>query len=94
ENAFDEIDPDQAECEMSQGALTISLSGGARWILSQQPAVKQLWLAVASLGRAYHYNFDLSQGVWLDDKGEGLELLSHLQGLLATHAGLQIKFFA
>ena len=92
EASFEEIDPDQVECEVAQGALTLTLAGGARWVLSQQPPVRQLWLAVASRGRAYHFDYDPGGEAWRDDKGEGLELLSLLQGLLSEETGLQVKF--
>ena len=92
EAQFDEVDPDEVECEVAQGALTLTLQDGARWVLSQQPPVRQLWLAVASKGRAYHFDYDAANGRWIDDKGEGVELLSHLERLLAEVAELQVKF--
>lgn len=92
ESQFDAIDPDEVECEVAQGALTLTLADGARWVLSQQPPVRQLWLAVASKGRAYHFDYDAGSGRWLDDKGEGVELLSCLQGLLAEVAHVQVRF--
>ncbi|MBI4083670.1 MAG: iron donor protein CyaY [Candidatus Lambdaproteobacteria bacterium] len=88
--AFDKVDPDRAECEDALGTLTITLADGSRWILSTQPPVRQLWLAVASIGRAYHFSYHPETGQWLDDKGEGLELVSHLQGLLRRHAGVSL----
>ena len=90
--AFDEVDPDDAECEESLGSLAIVLADGSKWILSLQPPVRQVWLAVASIGRAFHFDYDPGSGTWIDDKGEGLELLSHLQNLLADVAGVQLKF--
>jgi len=92
EAAFDAVDPDQAECEGGLGQLTITLPGGARWILSRQPPVRQIWLAVASIGRAYHFSYDTAGDRWVDDKGEGLELLSHLARLLREEAGLELSF--
>jgi len=92
EAQFEDIDPDEVECEVAQGALTLTLAGGARWVLSQQPPVRQLWLAVASRGRAYHFDFDAGDGRWHDDKGEGVELLSLLAGLLAEEAGVSVQF--
>lgn len=90
DRAFEDIDPDDAECEISQGALTISLPDGAKWILSQQPPVRQMWLAVASLGRAYHFDYDSKAATWIDDKDHGRELLSHLTTLLRENAHIDI----
>ncbi len=92
QRAFDEVDPDEAECEESQGSLTILLPGGAKWILSVQPPVRQLWLAVASIGRAFHFDYDAGAHTWKDDKGEGIELLSYLETLLKEQAGVVTKF--
>lgn len=88
--ALDDVDPDEVECEESLGSLTIQLADGAKWILSVQPPVRQLWLAVASLGRAYHFNYHRESGTWRDDKGEGIELLSHLRTLLNDVAGVDV----
>lgn len=90
--AMDDVDPDVVESDLSQGTLTLQLADGARWILSGQPPVRQLWLAVASKGRAFHFDYDVATGKWRDDKGEGLELYSYLESLLAEVAGLKIRF--
>ncbi len=92
EAQFDQVDPDDVECEVAQGALTFTLQDGARWVLSQQPPVRQLWLAVASKGRAFHFDYDPASGRWRDDKGENVELLAYLEGLLEEVAGLRIEF--
>ena len=90
--AFDEVDPDVAECEESLGSLSIVLADGAKWILSVQPPVRQMWLAVASIGRAFHFNFDPATESWRDDKDNGIELLSYLEGLLKKVANLDLRF--
>ena len=92
EAQFDAVDPDEVECEVAQGSLTLTLSDGARWVLSQQPPVRQLWLAVASKGRAFHFDYDPASASWQDDKGEQVELLSYLEGLLQEVAGLSVHF--
>jgi len=91
DEAFEAVDPDDAECEISQGALTIMLPDGAKWILSQQPPVRQLWLAVASLGRAYHFDYDAAREAWIDDKAPERELLSHLTELLRDNAHISLS---
>lgn len=91
EQAFEAIDPDLAECEQSLGALTITLGDGSKCILSTQPSVSQIWLALASRGTAYHFNYDSSASQWKDDKGRGIELMSFLEGYLKEATGLSLK---
>jgi len=92
EAQFDQVDPDDVECDVAQGALTLTLRDGARWVLSQQPPVRQLWLAVASKGRAFHFDYRAADGRWHDDKGENVELLAYLEALLQEVAGLRVTF--
>lgn len=80
EAAFADVDPDRAECEQSMGSMTITLADRSRCILSAQPSVRQLWLALAAKGTAYHFNFDPATGRWVDDKGKGIELVGFLKG--------------
>lgn len=92
EKAFSDVDPDLSECEQSLGAMTIKFSDDSRCILSAQPSVRQLWVAVASLGRAYHFNYDRQKNCWLDDKGQGIELISFLQSYLKEKIGMDLPF--
>jgi CyaY protein len=89
---LDQVDPDAVEAEMSQGTLSLRLADGARWILSGQPPVRQLWLAVASKGRAFHFDYDPRSATWRDDKGEGVELFGCLESLLDEVAQVRVKF--
>jgi CyaY protein len=92
ERAFDDVDPDVAECTVQFGALTIAFPGGQRLILSSQPSVSQLWMAIAAKGVAYHFDYDHAKGEWRDDRGEGIEALSFLSKTLADVAGLRVEF--
>ena len=91
EKAMSEVDPDVAECDQSLGSLTITLADGSRCILSSQPSVQQLWLALASRGTAYHFIFDPARQAWIDDKGQGIEVLSFLTSYLHETTGLRIQ---
>jgi iron donor protein CyaY len=90
EKAFEEIDPDIAECEQTMGALTITFADRSRCILSAQPSVRQLWLALASQGTAYHFNYQDLSATWIDDKGRNVELVSFLEKYLKEATGLEI----
>lgn len=79
---LDSMDPDVVECQSQFGALTIIFSKGQRMILSAQPSVRQIWLAVAHLGKAHHFRYDQSTGQWLDEKNPDVELVQLLQKYL------------
>lgn len=87
ENALEAVDPDLIECEQSLGSMTLTFSDGARCILSAQPSVRQLWLALARDGTAYHFNYDPRLGQWHDDKGKGVELTQFLESYLSRVLG-------
>ena len=91
-DALEDVDPDRVECELTLGVLTLTLPGRIKIILSAQPSVRQLWLALASQGTAHHFGWDTTRGQWLDDKGRGLEVFSVLAEVLAQSAGLQVRF--
>ena len=41
EAQFEDIDPDAVECEVAQGALTLTLPDGARWVLAGAAGARQ-----------------------------------------------------
>lgn len=92
ESAFESVDPDIAECTQSLGSLIITLGGSSKIILSSQPSVKQIWLAIAAKGKAVHFVYDPGSARWLDDKGRGIELLTELSNTLGEAAKLNLRF--
>ncbi len=92
ERAFEGVDPDVVECEHSQGAMMFTLENGAKWVLSMQPPVRQMWLAVASRGRAHHFNYHSPTQKWIDDKDSNLELLAYLGRLVQEEAHINLAF--
>lgn len=88
--AFENVDPDVAEYELSQGAVTILFGDESRCILSTQPSVRQIWLAAASKGIAFHFDYQATSGKWMDDKGKGVELLSYVKSLVREVAGVDL----
>ncbi len=81
---------DVAEAEYAQGTLAI-LAGGKKIILSLQPPVQQIWLAVAAQGVAVHFSWNIDKQQWFDDKERGLELLFFLEQVLGRQ-GVKISF--
>jgi iron donor protein CyaY len=70
--AFEDVDPDLAEVSLALGTLTITYPGNMRMMLTPQPSPRQLWVAFRD--RAWHFNYDLGQKRWLDDRGLGIEV--------------------
>lgn len=89
EKAFDDIDPDLAEFSFSQGAATVQFSDGSKLILSQQPSVRQIWVAAASFGVALH--FDYVNGQWIDDKSKSTELNQFVSKVVLEKASIELK---
>jgi CyaY protein len=91
ERVFEDVDPDLVECEQNHGALTLSFADGSRCILSAQPSVRQLWLAVAARGIALHFVWDAAGRRWMDDKGKGIEVFAYLEQFLKEQTGQAFK---
>lgn len=92
ERAFDDVDPDVAECTVQFGALAVVFPNGSKLILSSQPSVQQLWMAVAAKGIAYHFDYDAKTKAWKDDKGQGVEPFAFLRNYLKESCGLELRF--
>lgn len=91
EAALESVDPDLAECEGSLGSLSIRFADGTKCILSAQPSVRQLWLALAAQGVAYHFNWNPAESHWVDDRGRGVELHALLEKVLSEKIGTPLK---
>jgi len=90
ENALENVDADLLECEHSSGGLTLLMKQGTRSILSAQPSVQELWLAMASEGQAFHFRLN-QEGKWVDTK-QNLELLPLLKEYFQRTLNLTIDF--
>jgi iron donor protein CyaY len=90
DHAFDQVDPDLAESNLSQGALTITMRGKQRLVLSPQPSPRQLWVAFRD--RAWHFDWNEGRQCWLDDRGQDTEVFSLVAQLTQDSAGLTLTF--
>jgi CyaY protein len=86
--AFEDVDPDLAESVIAQGTLTILFADGRRCILSPQTPVRQLWLAFRD--RAWHFDLHAESQRWLDDRGQGVELVSLVEQITREASGLTV----
>lgn len=90
DRAFDAVDPDLAESNPTQGALSITMRGGQRLILSPQPAPRQLWIAFKD--QAWHFDWDATRQCWLDDRGRDIEAFALVSKLTKQAAGIDIAY--
>jgi iron donor protein CyaY len=78
-DAFENIDPDDADVETAGNTLNITYRGGKRCVINTQGVTRQIWLAGAQSG--WHFSFDEPTQTWLHDKGSGDELFAVLARL-------------
>jgi CyaY protein len=86
--AFEAVDPDLAESDYAQGTLIITFAQSRKLIVSPQAPLRQIWLAFRD--RAWHFDEDAATGRWLDDRGQGVELLQLISDLAREHAGVAV----
>ena len=84
---FRVVGPAQADAETAGDVVTITFADGARVVMNTQRPARQVWLAGGA--RAWHFSYDESREAWMDDKGQGDELLATLRAL-AAHAGVEL----
>ena len=88
DRAFENVDPDLAESNLSQGALTVTMRGAQRLILSPPPSPRQLWVAFRD--RAWHFDWNEARSQWLDDRGQGVEVLTLIAEITLESAGVKL----
>jgi iron donor protein CyaY len=86
--AFADVDPDLAESDYAQGTLVVTFRQAHKLIVSPQTPLRQIWAAFRD--RAWHFALDEARGCWLDDRGQGVELVALVASLAREHAGVEI----
>ena len=89
EDAFDDVDPDQVDCERSGDVLTLAFADGGKCILNTQRPTRQLWLAASA--RAWHFSYDEAAGEWRDDKDASTELFATIARVVRERTGLAVE---
>ncbi|HIE64461.1 MAG: iron donor protein CyaY [Nitrospira sp.] len=87
ERELDRLDVD-LDYETSDGLLNLEFENGTKIILSRQTPLSQLWLATPT--GAYHFDYDVSQQVWLDEKDK-VTLFRVLSQHCTEHSGGEIN---
>jgi CyaY protein len=85
---FEDVDPDLADLESAGDVLRIDFADGRCIVLNTQRPARQLWMAGGK--SAWHFDYDVASGRWLDAKDARVELFAKLAELVASHAGVQL----
>ncbi len=80
ENRLDDLDPDEAEVELSQGVLTITLADENKIVINSHHAAGEIWMA--AFRQAWHFAPREADGKveWRTAKDELRSTLSRVLG--------------
>ena len=67
--AFDDVDSDDADLDVSGDVISIRFRDGTRAVLNTQRPARQLWLAGGA--SAWHFEHDAVADRWVDAKVSG-----------------------
>jgi CyaY protein len=88
--AFDDVDPDVADCETAGDVITLTLGGRAKCVVNTQRPARQIWLAANA--RGWHFSWDEAKKKWLDDRGQGEELFATIARIVKDATGADVRF--
>jgi len=87
--AVDATDPDLVEADSTGDMVTVtSTRTQEKVIVNTQRAVRQIW--VAGKGVGLHFSLE-PDGRWLDDKGQGRELIAWVTECVAAATGVTLE---
>lgn len=77
---------DDAEIDLENGILTITVGDDVRFVLNKHGPNREVWLASPRSG-AWHFAWDAGHGAWVDRRGGGETLAAILGRDLTEAAG-------
>lgn len=88
ESMLEDVDAEDVDLERSGDVLTLTFKSGRKCVVNTQRPTRQIW--VAANARAWHFAYDEASGRWLDDKGQGVELLGQIAAIVKEGAGIDV----
>lgn len=93
ENMLEDVDAEVVDIERAGDVLTLTFAGRKKAVINTQRPTRQIW--VAANARAWHFDFEEPResgatGRWLDDKGQGVELLAQIAAIVKESAGIDL----
>jgi CyaY protein len=94
EDLLKDVDAEVVDFERAGDVLTLTFASGKKAVINTQRPTRQIW--VAANARAWHFVFEegadrIGTGRWLDDKGQGIELLAQIVAIVKESAGLDLS---
>jgi CyaY protein len=89
-DALDAVDADLVDFDSAGDVITLTLRRTHKCVVNTQRAAGQIWLAAHA--RAWHFSWNPSVGRWLDDKGNGDELLATIARIVESASGVELAF--
>lgn len=88
ESMLEDVDAEDVDIERSGDVLTLTFKNGKKCVVNTQRPTRQIWLAANA--RAWHFGWDDGKARWLDDKGQGVELLGQVASIVKETAGVVV----
>jgi CyaY protein len=93
EDLLKDVDAEVVDMERSGDVLTLTFATGKKAVVNTQRPTRQIWLAANA--RAWHFSYHEPEGTtagrWLDDKGQGVELIAQIGEIVKEAAGIELK---
>jgi CyaY protein len=92
EDLLKDVDAEVVDLERSGDVLTLTFADKKKAVVNTQRPTRQIWLAANA--RAWHFDYHepagTTPGRWLDDKGQGVELVAQIAAIVKELAGIDL----
>jgi CyaY protein len=88
ETLLDDVDAEDVDVERAGDVLTLTFRNKKKCVINTQRPTRQIWLAADA--RAWHFAWDDASRRWLDDKGQGIELIDRVRAIVKEQSGVAI----
>ena len=93
EDLLEDVDAEVVDIERAGDVLTLTFADRKKVVINTQRPTQQIWLA--GNARAWHFDFEEpaesgAAGRWMDDKGQGVELLTQIAAMVKASAGVDL----
>jgi CyaY protein len=88
ETLLEDVDAEDVDIERSGDVVTLTFKNKKKCVINTQRPTRQIWLAADA--RAWHFAWDDASRRWLDDKGQGIELVDRVRAIVKEQSGVDI----